>query len=163
MSSSKLEDNTQRALTAATRYVRAGVRSTREALTYLQRRGVPGDLARRTVAAFHARGVLDDRACARLWAEHWARAGYAWSAIRRRLADKGLDEHTIEHAAAQWGRASDDDARARFVAAQHARRGVGPRQRTRVARALSSRGFESDLIERVLNESFGPTPSDAER
>jgi SOS response regulatory protein OraA/RecX len=100
--------------------------------------------------------MVDDRLCARLWADHWARRGYAWSAIRVKLSEKGLDEQAIEHAASWLGTASDDDARARLVIAQRLRRRAGARQRSRLGRALASRGFDSDLIERILNESFGP-------
>ena len=156
MSSSKAGDEFAHALAAALRYTRAGVRSTQEVLNYLHRRGVAPRLARRVIGEARARGVLDDHACARLWAEHWARRGYAWSAIRLRLCAKGLDEDAIEQAANQQERASDDDARARLVVARQRRHGAGPRQRSRLARTLTARGFDTDLIQQVLDESFSP-------
>jgi len=173
MSSSKPGDDVARALAALIRYTRAGVRSTRQVLAYLQQRGVSSDTAVRTVRLCQARGILDDRACARLWADHWARQGYAWAAIRQKLTEKGLDDSTIDDATHRLGLASDDGARARLVVAQRIRlpaprsrqagRGAGRPPRARLARTLASRGFDSELIERVLDESFGTTPSDAER
>ena len=160
MLSSKLEDELARVLALALRYVRAGVRSGHEVRTYLRRRGVAAETASRAVTALSTtRGVLDDRACARLWADQWARRGYASTAIRVKLSAKGLDDVTIDHAITQLQISSDDDARAREVVARYARSDVGRQGRARMARTLASRGFDSDLIEQVLNESFGPLVS----
>ena len=165
MSSLKPADDVSRALAAAARYVRTSVRSTHELRAYLHRRGVSPDTAARVVTEGERRGWVDDRACARLWAEQWSRQGYAWAAIRLKLSAKGLHEHTIKDAANRLGMSSDDEARARLVAASYLRRHKGRpgRQAGRLARTLASRGFGSDLIERVLNESFGSPHSDAER
>ena len=143
------------------RYVRCGVRSTQEALTYLRRHGVSVNRAERLVSAYHAQGWLDDRASARLWAEQWARRGYATATIRLKLSAKGFDERLIDETIQQRCPASDDEARARAVLAQHMRRHTARPARARLARALASRGFDSDVIERILNESLGPSPSDA--
>ena len=161
MSSSKPGDEVARALAAVVRYTRPGVRSIQEVLMYLRRRGCSPETAARVIAQGRARGILDDRACARLCAEHWARAGYAWSAIRLKLSAKGLDEPTIEETATYVDAAFGDEARARLVVTSSLRRHM--RQPARLARTLASRGFDPDLIERVLRESFGPIPSDAER
>ena len=164
MRGSKRWGDEERVLAAATRYARTGVRSTHEVLTFLRQRGVSPAAARRAVAACQARGALDDLACARLWADHLARKGYAWSVIHLKLSAKGLDEHTIEEAADRLDAARDDDARARVVAASYLRRqGTSPRHRAGAARTLASRGFDPDLIERVLDDTVGPIPSDAER
>lgn len=148
-------------LALARRYAGRGVRSTQEVRTYLRRHGVPPAAIRDAIAACRAQGLLDDRACARLWTEHWARRGYAWAAIRLRLTAKGLTDDAIRMAERTMGRAPDDLARAREVVTQRARR-AGPRERSRLARVLASRGFDADVISRVLTESFGPIPSDAE-
>ena len=163
MSSSRPGDDSSRALAAAIRYTRAGVHASRDVLAYLTRRGVPPGTAARLVSACQHRGLVDDRACARLWADHWARRGYAQAAIRVKLSAKGLDERTIEQAIARTGAALDDDARARAFVAERARRGSGRGARSRLARTLASRGFDPDLIAQVLDEPWGPTPSDAER
>ena len=152
MSSSKSAASPARALTtAALRYARVGVRSTRDVLTYLERRGASPNTVARILADCRALGLLDDQAAARLWAEQWARRGYASAAIRMKLQAKGFDARVSDEAAARVGPASDDEPRARLIAAAALRR---PRSRPgrsqRLARLLASRGFDSDLIERVL-------------
>ena len=137
------------------------VRSNEEVCAHLRRRGVSPRRAARALAACRARGLVDDRACARLWAEHWARQGYAWAAIRLKLSAKGLTDDAIRVAEQSMGRAPDDAARARQVVVQRARR-AGSRGRLGLARALASRGFDADVIDRILTESLGPIPSDAE-
>lgn len=99
--------------------------------------------------------MLDDEAGARLWADQWARRGYAWDAIRAKLSLKGFSDQAIERAATRLGLAGDDEARARLVAATHRRRQhARPQSRWALARTLTSRGFDTDVIERVLNESL---------
>ncbi|MBI4597208.1 MAG: RecX family transcriptional regulator [Candidatus Omnitrophica bacterium] len=96
------------------------------------------------------RGILDDGACARLWADHWARAGFAWRAIAQRLAAKGLDGAAIDQAARAVGATDADDERrvAAWLALQSDRH-HSPVER--LARRLASRGFTTDIIERVLH------------
>jgi len=153
MSSSKPESKPDRLSAAAARYARTGVRSAREALAYLRRAGASPTLAARLVAQCRARGLVDDRACARLVAEHWARRGYAWSAIRTKLLDKGLDDDAIARAAAQVGAERTDQERARAVSTSVLRRTRGRVLRAgSLARVLASRGFDEDLIEQILSE-----------
>lgn len=150
MSSSKLESN----LAGAIRYASTGVRSRQDVRAYLERRGAPRQTITRVLDTCSARGLLDDRACARLWAEHWARRGYASTAISQRLTEKALDAAAIEHAVHAMARTSDDEARAKAVVAGHlGRRTVQP-SRSRLARTLASRGFDPDVIERVLCEAL---------
>ena len=143
---------------AFTRYLRTGVRSAQEALTYLRRRGVPPPRAAALVSDQQAYGLVDDRAAARLWAGHWARHGFAAAVVRQKLADKRFDAHTITDAMHARCPPADDAARARLVAARYARLRVY-RSPSRLARVLALRGFDPDVIEHVLRESFG---SDAE-
>ena len=153
MSSSKPGHEFRDVLAAASRYASTRVRSRQELQQYLKRRGVPAGTARQAVAACAARGLLDDRACARLWAEHWARRGYAGAAIYQRLMEKALDAAAIEQAIRTITRDSDDEARAQAFIARHLdRRTVRP-SRSRLARTLASRGFDPDVIERVLCEA----------
>ena len=152
MSSSKPAGDKARILVALPRYLRTKVRSTREAVGYLRRRGVPPQQASRAVAECRTRGLLDDRACARLWADHWARGGYAASAIRLKLAAKGLPDGVIEDVTRPYGAPAEEEARARRVVDASRRRGT--RQAGRLARRLAARGFEADLIERIVGESL---------
>ena len=155
--------------TDVARYVRGGVHSTRELRAYLQRRGFTRSEAARLLERLKAAGAADDEAGARLWVEQWARAGYAWAAIHAKLSAKGFDERAIRRAAGRDA-AADDRSRAFGVVAERLRRAVAEggrprtdlarRQRARLARRLAARGFDADLIERVLDESLGRRPSD---
>jgi len=143
------------------RYTGAGARSTRDVRTHLTRHGVGERLAARAVAEARVRGLVDDRACARLWANHWARQGYAWSAIRLKLAAKGLEGQAVDDAARDVGAASDDD-RAQLIVERVTRAGTAGPMRGRLARALALRGFDAELIERILDQAAGPPPPDAQ-
>jgi SOS response regulatory protein OraA/RecX len=156
---------------AAARYTRAGVRSTSEVRAYLKRRGLSVAIAQRIVADLVSRGALDDQACAKLWASHLARAGYAWVAIQRRLSAKGLDDETIGQVGRSAGIAPSDAERARQIVAErlrglqksHRTRGTAAKDLNRLARFLRSRGFDQDVIEQVLSEAglvFHPPPQE---
>ena len=150
MSSSK-DDEDVRARTVARRYLRGRVRSTSDTLAFLRRHGFSAATATRVIAACHAQSLLDDEACARLWAEHWARRGYAWALIREKLSAKGLPDSAIERAARHVGSAAADDlARARHALESRTRLGQGTTQRVRLLRQLAARGFDNETIERVL-------------
>jgi SOS response regulatory protein OraA/RecX len=153
MSSSKRRHDASRTVTRLARYARAGVRSRQQVLAHLRRSGVSPREALRLVHACEARGVVDDEAAARLWADHWARRGYAWAAIRAKLEARGFGARAIEAAAARSGLAAEDELRARQLLAEHLRRGRG--DRARLARTLASRGFDPDLIDRLLDEAAG--------
>lgn len=144
------------------RFLGSSVRSTREVRAYLRRRGTPEADVERLLAACRNGGLLDDRLAARLWAEQWARAGFAAAAIRHKLTTKGFDAHAIDEATDQVAPPSEDAPRARLVLARYARRAAGAAARPRLARALAARGFDPDVIERVLRESFGSTDPDAD-
>lgn len=165
MSSSRRAD-ASRAIQLVDRYLQGRVRSVRETLDYLSRHGITSHDAQQAVTTAQARGLLDDRVAAQLWAEHWARQGYAWAMIHARLREKGFDERTITTLTHQHNATQDDEAAARRLIASSRRRAsqlLPPRQRFRLARTLAARGFDADLIERVLNEAVGPITSDAER
>ena len=137
--------------TGALRYARVGVRSTRDVLTYLERRGASPNATARILADCRTLGLLDDQAAARLWAEQWARRGYASAAIRLKLQAKGFDARISDEAVTRAGSASDDEIRARLLVASSLRRQTArPGRSQRLARVLASRGFDPDLIERVL-------------
>jgi SOS response regulatory protein OraA/RecX len=146
----------------ALRSCRRRVRSTRDVLTLLHQQGFPRATAEQAVAICQARGLLDDAACARLWAETWARRGYAWSAIRAKLSEKGLGAAAIARAAGWVQASAGDAARAREVAERLWRRQTGSRRRPAVARALAGRGFDPDLIEQILDASGSADPMDVD-
>ena len=155
-----------RLVRGATRYAKARVRSQRELTAYLDRQDAPRTAAAQVLETLRRQGLVDDAACARLWAEHWARQGYAWSAIQDKLAAKGLDDAAIASAARSHGTASADSARAVAAVEHLIRRSPGrvPRSlhpartdRARVSRWLASHGFDDELIGRVLDRVCGPS------
>ncbi len=164
MSSSKpLDERQTRRL--ARQYLRFGTHSTSELRAYLRRHIVAERLIEPLIAEGTRSGWLDDRACTKLWALTLAERGYAWDAIREQLLTKGLDATLLERVLTSLRHVEDDAARARLVVASRLRGRAQPdrRLRTRLARLLAQRGFDPDLIEQVLHESCGSTPSDAER
>ena len=166
MSSSNRASDAERLLAVVRRYTQRSVRSISDVRTYLvARRRVAPSVAARVIAACRARGILDDEAAARLWAEQWAQHGYAWAAIRVKLSAKGFEEPAIERAERRLKAFSDDERAQSLVAAYRARQArssrsstpsvtLSSRETNRLARMLSARGFESDVIERAVQASF---------
>lgn len=138
---------------AVLRYVGTVVRSRREVEAFLARRGVPAAEQAGVLAACEARGLINDAAAARLWAQHWLDQGYAWAAVRERLRTKGIDDRTLHSLDAQDRFAGEDESSARRVAAR-----LRGRSAAAVARALALRGFDPDVIERVVSDTFGSSP-----
>ena len=153
---SKLDHEAARVLASVTRYLRTAVRSTNDVRSYLTQRGIAPRVRDAVLLQATAQGLLDDRAAARLWADHWARRGYAWAAIHERLSQKGFDDPTIHAVALRYGSVSEDQTRARALVAGLLRQDLSPKI---LARKLASRGFDTDVIDRVLLETFGPPPA----
>jgi len=133
------------------------VRSVSQARIFLQRHGASQEESLRLLAALQAQGGLDDRACARLWADHWARAGWASEAIHGKLLQKGLSVSTVVSAIAAMGLDVEDEARARQLIRQ---RGKRKSSRLSLSRLLAARGFDAGLIARVLGASEEVIPSE---
>ena len=147
------------------RYLRFGARSTHEVRAHLRRRGVAEPLIDRVITACQRQRLLDDQACAKLLATHYADKGYAWSAVSDRLRAKGFGTRLVSQALQRLRASMDDEPRARVVARaflQRRRAAAGPALRIRLARALAGRGFDSELIARVLTETLGPLPESPE-
>lgn len=150
------QDALRRARRLAQRYLRFGVRSTAELRAYLTTRQLAEPLIDALLAKYVRDGVLDDRACAKLLATCLADQGYAWGAVREQLLAKGLDAELVDQTLEPLKACLDDAARARALV-QTRLRGASrtdTRVRARVARLLSQRGFDSDLIDRVLADTF---------
>lgn len=139
-----------------------GARTTQDAVAFLRRRGVSPEAAAALISECRARGLADDGALARLLADHWARKGYAWPAIRERLAARGLEARAIDEAGDRLRLPAGDAARAREAASAFlARTRIARREpalaHARLARLLAARGFEEELIGRVVEEALGPS------
>ena len=134
-------------------FLRSRVRSIAEVRARLLRRGDSPRQVAAQLRQYRVLGLLDDGAAARLWADHWARQGYAAAAIRLKLAQKGFPDALVGSILNQDYPPADDEARARTWLARRARSRAAHPARSRLARALASRGFDAELIERLLGDS----------
>ena len=136
------------ALAQVIRYAGKRVCSRSEVLAYLRRRGIPPQTASRALEAAAALGVVDDRACARLWCGHWARQGYAAAAIEEKLVLKAIDPVAIRQALVALKKEETDRKRAlRWIKPQKYRTVI---QRLR---SLAARGFDEELIEELIGNT----------
>ncbi len=148
MSSLKKKTANEPAVVArAVRYVQRGVRSTRDVTAYLTRLGFNTRQAQSVVEKFVQKGLLNDRACARLWAEHFARKGLSRPLIRLKLSGKGLGDYALE--AIQELDVADDRQRALSLVnqwqAKSSRLG-----KLSLARRLAAYGFDEELINELI-------------
>ena len=135
-------------LAAVRAYTQRGVRSVSEARKYLEERGADEARVAGLISVLRQDGLLDDRACARLSAEHWARAGYGAAVIQAKLSAKGLDGSTIADALLRLNESESDEDRARgWLAAGRGRQTASAHT---LAGQLLRRGFERALISRLL-------------
>ena len=158
-SSKRVPDReTRRLLAAVTRYTRVRVRSTHEVRAYLQRHQASPPVLQHLLDILTAQGLLDDRAAARLWAEQWARRGYAAEAIRVKLSMRGFEDRTIAQVTTAMSSPAEEIGRAHHLVSQRSHRGQRGDQREagRVRRLLVSRGFDVDVIEQVLGNNVLP-------
>ena len=133
------------ALAQVIRYAGKRVCSRSEVLAYLHRRGLPPQTAARALKAAAALNVVDDRACARLCCNHWARLGFAASAIEEKLALKSVDAGAVRIALLELKKEESDRKRAqRWINAQKNRT---PKQ---LARSLAARGYDETVIEELI-------------
>lgn len=148
--SSLKPDRHDPALGWALRYAGKHVRSRSEVLAYLCRRGIAPQTAARALEAAAALGVVDDRACARLWCAHWARQGFAASAIEEKLNARAIEPLAISQAIKALQKEQSDLARARDFL-EHAARG-GKKTPKQLAQSLARRGFDEEILERIYPE-----------
>jgi SOS response regulatory protein OraA/RecX len=138
------------------------VRSVAETRAAWLRAGLAPQTVAHALASARVRGLLNDGACARLWAGTWARQGYAWAVIRRRLLDKGLDDAAVAEAESAIGGPSADGDRARAFLKRQSRR----KTPQALGRLLLARGFEADVMDSLLasrtsaNDPWSPDEAD---
>jgi len=139
------------------RYLRYGTRSVSELRAHLASRGVSEDAIADVVCACERAGALDDRVCAKLIAAARAAKGYASGSIREHLAGKGLARGVVESAVRSIQAETTDEERARTVVRTRLSRRLeaSVRLRLSLARVLARRGFDEELIDRVLREALG--------
>ena len=128
-------------------------RSESELLTRLKQRGVQPVVAKEVVASLRERGLIDDAAFARYWAEERARARpRAARMIRAELSGKGVAPAIAAAATAQI---SDDDL-ATQLAHKAAQRFQGdwPAYERRGGTMLIRRGFSYEVARRALRSAW---------
>ena len=152
MSSSKPSHEAPRALQLARRYLRFGTRSSAELRAHLRQHGVPDAVQDSALAECARLGWIDDRACAALWADTFVERGFAWGRIREHLLAKGLDGELIARVLQPFAAQATDEHRASAWIHDRlrGRRLADPREQGRVARLLAARGFDHELIGRVI-------------
>lgn len=162
MSLSRRLADRDRWLRLAQRYLRFGTRSAAELRTYLTSRHASESTVAHILKACVQQGLIDDHAGAKLLAQAMGDRGYAASAIRATLRDRGFHDHAIDDALSAMQARASDEQRARAVVAQALRRSSAssPRFRNAVASRLARRGFDLELIDHLLLEACGPRHPD---
>jgi regulatory protein len=141
------EDELQRALDAAYRYLSRRDRTEAEVRRRLEEAGTTSTLLDETIVILQEQHVLDDERYARLFVED-KRALEQWGAdrIRRALHARGINRGVIEHALAKDESASDELGRA--VELLRIRFPTPPQDRLERDRALGMmlrKGYDADV------------------
>ncbi|QRN94831.1 regulatory protein RecX [Archangium violaceum] len=155
------EDSTpeevRRATDACLRLLAVRARSRHELLTALERKGFPEPVREAALEKVKGWGYLDDERFARERAAVLLQRGkYGPQAVRQRLQAHGLSREEA-HAAVSAASESvefDAEAAARQVLERRGLLGrtLEPKEKARAGRLLVSRGFSSDVIQRVLGD-----------
>jgi regulatory protein len=134
------------ALTQATKLLAATDKTRAQLIAALSRRGYPAEEIDAALERAKALGYLDDARVAKRRAQENLRAGWAGEALLARLVGGGLDEalaaSSAKEAMAEVGWSALEAARA--LVAQRKLTGA------KAARFLSARGFQEDVVERVI-------------
>jgi regulatory protein len=141
------------ARTIALRKLAVSARSRGELESALSRRKVPADAASRVLGRLQEAGLVDDQQFAKDWVEsRQARRHLSRSTLRRELQTKGLAREEIDLALESVGREEELRAAGTLAAKKLSTMAAQPRevQRRRIAGALGRRGFNSDIVGRVL-------------
>ncbi len=134
------------ALTQITRLLAATDKTRAQLITALERRGYPQSEIDGAVERARALGYLDDTRVAQRKARGELQAGWAGEALLGRLLAAGLEESTartaVKEAIAESGWTPLNAARA-LVASRKI-------EGAKAARFLASRGYEEEVVERVI-------------
>jgi regulatory protein len=156
------EDSTpeevRRATDACLRLLAMRARSRHELLTALERKGFSEPVCQVALDKLQGWGYLDDERFARERAAVLLQRGkYGPRAVRQRLQSHGLSPEEASRAVASASGAVefDPEAAARQVLERRGLLGreLEPKEKARAGRLLISRGFSSDVIQRVLGDA----------
>ena len=134
------------ALTQVTRLLASTDKTRAQLADALVRRGYEAQEIEHALERATALGYLDDTRVARRRAQAFLRAGWSGEALLARLVHAGLDEQTARVAVQAEIAESGWTAPSAAQALVKARKLSGAKG----ARFLASRGFEEELVERVI-------------
>jgi regulatory protein len=131
---------------SAVRYLSRFDRTTRQIEEFLRARGAPPVKIARTIRRLASLRYLDDSAYAERWiASRSARSPLGTARLRGELLRRGLPEDIVENAL----RELDEETLARRTVGLKQRRGRSL-SRQQMFRLLRQRGFEEDVISRIM-------------
>lgn len=142
----------------AWRLVEHRPRSRGELLTGLAKRGVSAPIAEQTVAHMEASGYINDESYARQLADEGLRRGDGSRRVEARLRRRGVDGEMARNAAHEGRTAEGDFQAARGLLTRWNRRSspADPqKRRMAAARFLAARGYDADVVWRVVGEVLG--------
>jgi len=137
---------------SAVRYLARFDRTTKQVEEFLRARGASPVQAARTIRRLEVLRYLDDPAYAERWiASRLTRGPFGTARLRAELLRKGLSEDVTDGALGRALAEVDQETLARRVVALKQRRGSSLSRR-QTFRLLRQRGFEEDVISRIMGE-----------
>jgi len=126
----------------------------RDLIARLHRRGAPPEVAEAVVAELEARGYVDDRAFAAVWAESRARdRSFGRQRLRDELRARGIARPLVEAAIVRAFEDTDEVTRAQRAAVRRLvtlRRQSPDQAARRLHDYLRRRGYPGDVVRQVL-------------
>ncbi|MDF0644523.1 MAG: RecX family transcriptional regulator [Nitrospira sp.] len=150
-------------LQISVRYLARFDRTTKQVEEFLRARGASPIQITRTVRRLATLRYLDDSAYAERWiASRLSRGPFGTVRLRVELLRRGLPEAVIDAALRRALGEVDQDALARRAVGLKQRRG-SRLSRQQMLRLLRQRGFEEDVISRIMGEWPGTERGDDEQ
>jgi regulatory protein len=126
--------------------------STREFKDYLRRKKAEAELVDSLIAEFSQKGYLDDAKFAQWFIEMRARKHKSRRAIKSELAGKGISGELAERAMAE--EAVNEEQAIKEIIAKKQNQSRYKNDSVKLARYLTSQGFNYDLVKKALNSDF---------
>ena len=140
---------------AALRFLKSRPRSIGELKEKLKLKGFSRDEIETTVLDLTASGFLDDRAFTKSWIRYRLARPFGFRRIIAELKDKGIDQETIEQAITEVKGELNPESMAVDLAQRRWQRlpDLDPaKKKKRVMDFLLRRGFEADIVLKVLKK-----------
>lgn len=141
------------------RQLTASAKSRLQLARKLSERNIPEPVAEAVLDKFQAAGLINDAEFAAMWVRSRAQSRrLARSALRRELADKGIDQESADAALAQVSD-SDEEEAARTLVQRKLRPGTELNDRNqrdkaarRLAAMLARKGYQPSQAFRIVNQ-----------